>query len=118
MGTVLRVAGWLVQSFLIYISATRAFGGQATLSQMLRPLGYSFTPYCLTLAWPAVPHFGFLIGLIGTSWSTIADVVAVRETVAFSTGRALATVLAVVLAGVVLVLLVYILLVGIGGLVV
>lgn len=75
--------GWLIWAALTnYIG--KALGGTADYGEMLRVLGFAQAPIALGI----IPFVGGIVGLV---WMFIAAVVAVREGLDFSTGKALGT---------------------------
>ncbi len=64
----------------------KMFGGQATYSQLLRPIGYAGAPFALSI----VPVIGWLAGLV---YSAIIQIRAVTQVNQVSQGAAMATVL-------------------------
>ena len=84
VGSVLGgLIGWLIWSALTNIIGG-ALGGTADYGEMLRVLGFAQAPIALGI----VPFVGGAVGLI---WMLIAAVVAVREGLDFSTGKAIGT---------------------------
>ena len=75
--------GWLIWAALTnYIG--KALGGTADYGEMLRVLGFAQAPIALGI----IPFVGGIVGLV---WMFVAAVVAVREGLDFSTGKALGT---------------------------
>ena len=74
--------GWLVWAFLTNLIGGR-LGGTADFGEMLRVLGFAQAPIAIGI----IPFLSF-VGLI---WMFIAAVVAVREGLDFSTGKAVGT---------------------------
>ena len=64
--------GWLVWSVISYFVGVSFFGGQATLDEMLRVIGFAYAPQMLAI----IPCIG---GLIGAIWSLVAGFIAVRQ---------------------------------------
>ena len=92
-GLVTALVGWLIWSFITYIIGTRVFKGpktEATYGQLLRCIGFSASPRVLGI-FAFIPAFGAVIVLIAAIWSFVAMVIAVRQALDFSTGRAIAT---------------------------
>lgn len=75
--------GWLIWAALTNFIG-RALGGTSDYGEMLRVLGFAQAPIALGI----VPIVGGIVGLV---WMLIAAVVAVREGLDFSTGKALGT---------------------------
>ena len=73
IGTLLwTFVGWLLWSAVSYFVGTTFFGGQADLGEMLRVIGFAFSPQILGI----IPCFGAIVGAI---WSLIAGFIAVRQ---------------------------------------
>lgn len=84
---------WFIWSFLAYFIGTRVFKGAeitTSLGVLLRTIGFSSSPGVLGL-FLFVPVVGVII-LLGVSiWVLAAAVVAVKQSLSFTTGRAIAT---------------------------
>ncbi len=65
-------AGWLVWSAVSYFVGTSFFGGQADLGEMLRVIGFAYSPQILSI----IPCIGWIVGGI---WSLVAGFIAVRQ---------------------------------------
>jgi hypothetical protein len=73
IGGVLAVLlGWLLWSALTWFVGTRLFKGQADLGEMLRVIGFAYSPQILSI----IPCIG---GIIGAIWTLAAGFVAVRQ---------------------------------------
>ena len=84
--------GWFVWSGLTYAIGTRLLDGVATWGEMLRTIGFAHSPGVLYLL-AGAPGLGFLVnGLVGI-WTLVASVVAIRQGLDFTTGKAILTVL-------------------------
>lgn len=78
------LVNWVVWSALALFIGTRLFGGTADMGEMLRVLGFAQAPLMIGI----IPY----LGIVGSVWMIVASVVAVREGLDFSTGRAIGTV--------------------------
>ena len=76
--------GWLLWAG-ITLFVGRALGGTADYGEMVRVLGFAHSSRALGI----LPGFA----LIGAIWSLVASVVAIREGLDFSTGKAVGTVI-------------------------
>ncbi len=85
------VVGWLIWSYVTYFVGTKVFNGTATPGELLRTIGFAFTPNALGF-FSFIPCLGPLIALAGSIWSLVAAVVAVRQALDFDTGKAVLTV--------------------------
>ena len=64
--------GWIVWAVVSWFVGTKFFGGQADIGEMLRVIGFSYTPQVLSI----IPCVG---GIIGWIWSIIAGFIAIRQ---------------------------------------
>lgn len=83
LGIVTGLAGWLVWSGVAYLVGVRIFSGDSDYPEMLRVIGFAYAP----LAIGVIPWLGF----VGAAWALFAAVVAIRESMEFSTQWAIAT---------------------------
>jgi hypothetical protein len=95
--------GWLLWSAVTWFVGTRFFKGEADLGQMLRVIGFAYTPMILSI----IPCVG---GLIGIVWAIAAGFIAIRQGLDLDDTKAFFTVVLGALA--------YILLTGILNLVI
>ncbi|WP_455368188.1 YIP1 family protein [[Eubacterium] cellulosolvens] len=92
-GAIAALVGWFIWSFITYFIGTRLFKGpqtEATYGELLRCIGFSNSPGILAIL-VFIPIIGAVIAFIAWIWSLIAMVIAVRQALDFSTGRAIAT---------------------------
>ena len=82
--------GWVVWSYTAYWIGTSLFDGTATPGEMLRTLGFAQTPGVLGIL-SFIPMFGGLAGFIGGVWALVAGIVAIRQGLDFTTGKAMVT---------------------------
>ena len=93
LGVGTTVIGWLLWSMFAYWIGTALFAGpetKATYGELLRTLGFAHTPGVLRI-FLFVPFIGGLIAFAASVWFLVAGVIAVRQALDFSTGRAIAT---------------------------
>jgi hypothetical protein len=89
LGTVVAaVVGWAIGSGCIYWVGTRFFGGTATWGEVMRTLGYASSPGILRI-FTFIPVLGSLIGLVVGIWTIVTNVVAIRQALDVSTGKAI-----------------------------
>ena len=88
---------WLVWSFVMMAVGTSLFGGVADMGEMQRTLGFAAAPGLLMV----LPGLGLVLGVV---WSLVAMVIAVRQALDFTTGKAVGTVVVGALAMALLVL--------------
>lgn len=93
--------GWLLWSGLTYLIGDKLLGGTATWGELLRTIGFAQTPRVLLLL-AIVPLLGWLIRLAVAIWLLIAGVIAIRQALDFSTGKAILTALLGWIAAVIL----------------
>jgi hypothetical protein len=87
------LVGWLVWSFFTWLLGTTIFKGPETQSswgELMRTIGFAYSPGVFRF-FTFIPFIGPLIGFAALIWSLIAGVIAVRQALDFSTGRAIAT---------------------------
>jgi hypothetical protein len=77
----------------------------ATFGEVLRALGFSYAPSILAVL-GLIPGIGYLIVFIAGLWSLIASVIALRQSLKVSTGRAVAIAVVAFLAMVVVLVVV------------
>ena len=87
-----QLLGWALWAGLTYLVGTKLFGGTADWGELLRTLGFSQSPGVL-YALGIIPGLGGLIRLAVGIWVLIAGVIAVRQALDVTTGKAVATVL-------------------------
>lgn len=91
--------GWVVYAVAVYFIGTRVFAGtetSSTVGELLRTLGFAQTPrFLLILAF--IPVLGILLSIAVFIWVLLTTVVAIRQALDFSTGRAIATAIVAVL---------------------
>lgn len=63
---------WYLWAALSYFAGRLLFGGKAGLSQMLRVIGFAFTPQVLVI----IPGTGWLVGML---WSLVAGFIGARQ---------------------------------------
>ena len=90
------VLGWLLWAFLAYLLGTGVFGGTASYLEMLRAIAFAQSPSVISiLSVPLVfipaagTILGGLLGLAAALWVLIVDVIATRQTLGISTGKAM-----------------------------
>ena len=66
---------------VVYFIGTSFFGGQADLGEMLRVVGFAYAPGILAI----IPCIG---GIIGSVWTLVAMVIAIRQGLDVDTGKA------------------------------
>ena len=79
--------GWAVWSWITYFIGTRFFGGTATWGELARTIGFAQTPRIL-LVLAILPVLGGLVNLVVAVWVLITGVVAIRQALDVTTGKA------------------------------
>ena len=87
-----QLVGWAVWAGLTYFIGTRLFRGTADWGELLRTLGFSQAPGVL-YALGIIPLLGGIVRFAVMIWVAIAGVIAVRQALDITTGKAVATVL-------------------------
>lgn len=108
LGIIGALVGWLIFAGLAWFFGTNIFGTPTTTTNwesLLRTLGYAQAPNVLSI-FGFIPVLGWLAALVGSIWAIVTAIVAIRETLAFSTGRAIITaIIAAIATGLVMAIL-------------
>lgn len=91
-GIIAAVVGWAIFSGVAYLVGTRLLPGPQTSSswgELLRTLGFAQTPGILAI-FGFIPILGWIIGVIASIWTLIAEIVGMRQALDITTGRAIA----------------------------
>jgi hypothetical protein len=105
VGVVGALIAWAVWSYATYLVGTKLFGGSATYGELLRTVGYAYTPNALGV-FGFIPVLGGLLAFAGAIWALVAGVIAVRQALDFDTGKAIATVLVALIPAVIVILII------------
>jgi hypothetical protein len=89
-GVVSALLGWLVWSGITYLIGDKLLGGTATWGELLRAVGFAQAPGVLYIL-AAIPLLGWLVRPIVGIWILVCGIVAIREALDFSTGKAILT---------------------------
>lgn len=84
------LASWAVWSAVTYYVGTRMFGGTADWGEMARTIGFAQTPGLLAI-FAFIPILGWLIRIVAALWMLACVIVAIRQALDFTTGRAIGT---------------------------
>ena len=87
---VAQIVGWLIWAGLTYIIGDKIFGGTATWGELLRTLGFAQAPGLL-LFFAFLPLVGSLVQVVVGFWMLAAGIIAIRQALDFSTGKAILT---------------------------
>jgi hypothetical protein len=104
-GVLAAVVFWAIFAMFAYLVGAYLLKGpqtSATFGEVLRALGFSYAPSLFAIL-GLVPGIGFLLTFIAAVWSLIASVIALRQSLEVSTGRAVAVVVVAFLAMIVVV---------------
>lgn len=96
-GLLSAYAGWLVWAGVTYLIGDKLLGGTATWGELLRTLGFAQTPGILR-AFGFIPLLGWIAALVAGLWMLFTGIVAIRQALDFSTGKAILTAVLGVLA--------------------
>ncbi len=83
VGILLAIIGWIVWAVITWWIGGRIFKGTTDVGEMLRVLGFAQAPRVIGV----IPF----LGPVAAVWVLVASVVAIREGLDFSTGRAIGT---------------------------
>lgn len=90
-GILADLIGWAVWSYVMYFVGTRFFGGTATWGELLRTLGFAYSPGVLQIL-RFIPVVGGIITLIVAIWRIVTSFIAIREALDFDSGKTIATI--------------------------
>lgn len=89
-GLVAAYLGWLIWAGITYLIGDKVLGGTATWGELLRTLGFAQAPGIL-YALGIIPFLGGIVRLAVWLWILVAGIVAIRQALDFSTGKAVLT---------------------------
>jgi len=92
MGPVSAILGWLLWSAITYVIGDKLLGGTATWGELLRTIGFAQSPGVLMI-FGIIPLLGGIIRIVVALWLLVAGVIAIRQALDFSTGKAVVTAL-------------------------
>jgi hypothetical protein len=84
---------WAVLSGAAYLVGSRLLAGkqtQATWGQVLRTVGFAYTPGLLSI-FGFIPILGPILLLVISIWILVGAILAIRQALDFTTGRAIGT---------------------------
>jgi hypothetical protein len=79
--------GWAVWAGITFIIGSVAFKGTATWGELLRTLGYAQSPGLLYVV-GIIPVLGYLAKIVIGVWVLVAGIIAIRQALDISTGKA------------------------------
>jgi hypothetical protein len=86
------MVAWVLWSGITYFIGDKILGGTATWGELLRTLGFAQSPQVL-LVLAIIPGLGWTVRTVVGIWVLITGVIAIRQALDFSTGKAIATAL-------------------------
>jgi hypothetical protein len=89
-GVISALLGWLLWAGITYLIGAKLLGGTATWGELLRTIGFAQTPGILHVL-GLIPVLGGLIRLVVALWVLIAGIIAIRQALDVSTGKAILT---------------------------
>lgn len=89
-GVISALLGWLLWAGITYLIGAKLFRGTATWGELLRTIGFAQTPGVLHVL-GLIPVLGGIIRLGVLLWVLIAGIIAIRQALDISTGRAILT---------------------------
>ena len=89
-GPISAILGWLLWSAVTYLIGAKLLGGVATWGELLRTIGFAQSPGVLMI-FGIIPILGGLVRIVVMIWLLIAGIVAIRQALDFSTGKAVVT---------------------------
>ena len=91
-GIVAAFVGWLIWSGVTYLIGAKLLGGTATWGELLRTIGFAQSPGVLLIL-GIIPILGGIVRLVVGIWMLVAGIIAIRQALDFSTGKAIITAL-------------------------
>lgn len=89
-GAVSALLSWGLWAGVTYVVGDKLFGGTATWGELLRTLGFAQAPGVLAIL-IIIPLVGWVFALVMFVWMLATAVVAIRQALDFSTGKAVLT---------------------------
>jgi hypothetical protein len=77
-GILKGLIGWAVWSYVVYFVGTRFFGGTATYGELLRTLGFAYSPGVLLIL-SFIPIIGGILSLVVAVWTIVSSFIATRQ---------------------------------------
>ena len=89
-GPISAVLGWLLWAAITYVIGGKLLGGTATWGELLRTIGFAQSPGVLMI-FGIIPILGGLVRVVVAVWLLFTGIVAIRQALDFSTGKAILT---------------------------
>ena len=83
--------GWVIWSAVTLVIGTKIFDGTADMGEMLRTLGFAQAVGVIKVL-GIIPLLGWIASIAAGIWMLVCGVVAVRQALDFTTGKAIGTV--------------------------
>jgi hypothetical protein len=112
-GVLTELIGWAVWSYVMYLVGTRVFHGTATYGELLRTLGFAYSPGVLLIL-RFIPVLGGLITAVVGVWRIVAGFIAIREALDLDNGNTLATIVVGIIGYLVVLFIIGAILVALG----
>ncbi|MDD5311570.1 MAG: YIP1 family protein [Dehalococcoidia bacterium] len=90
-GSLASLAGWFAWVLVTYFCGSTFLRGpeRVSMAELIRTLGFANSPGIIRILC-FIPLIGWIISLASSLWSLAAGIVAVKQTLDFTTGRAVA----------------------------
>ena len=89
-GLMTALSMWIVWAGVTYVIGDKLLGGTATWGELLRTLGFAQAPGVLAIVGVIGPLSG-VTEIVVSIWLLVAGIVAIRQALDFSTGKAILT---------------------------
>ena len=87
---IVALISWALSAAVTYLVGTKLFGGTGDWGEVARALGFAQAPLVLAVL-GFIPVLGKLLLVILGIWVLVARIIAIRQALDFSTGKAVAT---------------------------
>ncbi len=101
-GVLMSFIMWAVWSYVAFFVGTRMFKGTATYGEVLRTMGFAYSPGVLQVL-NFIPVLGGLIGLVAAVWTLVTGFIALRQSLDLDNGNTVATIVVSFIAMIVVV---------------
>jgi hypothetical protein len=87
-GLVSSIIAWVLWSVIIYVIGVRGFGHSSDLGELLRCLGFAYSPGILNI-FMLLPFIGHFVPYVTSIWVFLTFIVAIRQALDCETSRAI-----------------------------